>query len=208
MQETNRFVPLYITLAIDPAVTDQSYSNATGITVVGADEFNNWYILEAEPFKGQPDAVVDRVAYYAMRYHPKMGSCEAIAAQRLYLPLFAAKFEQLGITLPIREYKYSTRLSKQVRIEALQPKFKRHEVYLREGLDALYNQLIHFPETEEDDLLDSLTQHLVISRPLDKKEILKDPDDDEDYLEDETDSPKRRNDGTWVGRGATRYIRR
>lgn len=202
-------IPLYVTLAIDPAVTDQSYSNATGITVVGEDEFGNWYVMEADPFKGQPTEVVDRVAYYAQRYRPRVGSCEAIAAQRLYIPLFNKRFEELGISLPIREYKYSTRLSKQVRIEALQPRFRNHKVFLRKGLDVLEQQLLHFPESEEDDLLDALTQHLVTSHPFDPRETLKDPDDEEDNWEDnEERTSTHRLDGTWTGRGGSRYIRR
>lgn len=205
---TNEFIPLFVTMGIDPAVTDQSYSNATGITIVGADEFDNWYIMEADPFKGQPDAVVDRVAYYAMRYKPKLGACEAIAAQRLYLPLFQAKFDSLGINLPIRPYKYSTRLSKQVRIEALQPRFKQHKIYIRRGLDDLYNQLIHFPESDEDDLLDSLTQHLVISHPYNPRDAMRDPDDEEYFGEEEDEASTTRRDGTWVGRGGSRYVRR
>lgn len=209
MTYNNEFIPLYVTMGIDPAVTDQSYSNATGITVVGADQYDNWYIMEADPFKGQPDAVVERVAYYAVRYRPQIASCEAIAAQRLYLPLFRAKFDTLGITLPIREYKYSTRLSKHVRIEALQPRFKQHKIFLRRGLDDLYNQLIHFPESDEDDLLDSLTQHLSISHPFNPRAAMKDPDDEE-YFGDEEDeeNSKPRRDGTWVGRGGSHYIRR
>lgn len=200
-------IPLYVTIGIDPAVTNQSYSNSTGITVVGEDQFGNWWVMEADPFKGQPSEVVDRVAYYAQRYHPRVGSCEAIAAQRLYIPLFQKKFEELGISLPIREYKYSTRLSKQVRIEALQPRFRNHKVFLRQGLDVLEQQLLHFPESEEDDLLDALTHHLVTSHPYDPREALRDPDE-EDY-ESEEDEPKGpRHDGTWIGRGGSRYIRR
>lgn len=202
-------VPLYVTLAIDPAVTDESYSNSTGITVVGADEFFNWYIMEADPFKGQPSDVVDRVAYFAQRYKPNLGSCEIIAAQRLYLPMFRERFDAMGITLPIREYRYSTRLSKHVRIEALQPKFKQKKVFIRRGLDELVRQLRQFPETEEDDLLDSLAQHLVISKPFDPKSLHKDIDDEEYVAEDEDIEASKMNkrNGTWVGKGGTRYGR-
>lgn len=200
-------IPLYITMAIDPAVTAKEYSDATGITIVGEDANANWYILEADDFKGLPDAVVDRVAYYATRYKPKLGSCEIIAAQRLYLPLFRRKFEELGISLPIREYKYSTRLSKRARIESLQPKFKQHKVFIRRGLDELVRQLRQYPETEHDDLLDALTQHLVISRPYDPREVLHDPDDDEFVADEEDIIDMHKSDGTWVGKGGTRYAR-
>jgi predicted phage terminase large subunit-like protein len=200
-------IPLYVTLAIDPAVTAQDYSDATGITVVGEDKDGNWYILEADAFKGLPDAVVDRVAYHAQRYRPRVGSCEIIAAQRLYLPLFRARFDTLGISLPIREYRYSTRVSKRARIESLQPKFRNKKVFIRKGLDELQRQLLQYPETEHDDLLDALTQHLVISRPFNPNELAHDPDEmdfvaDEDDINDDTRS---KTNGTWSGRGSTRY---
>lgn len=202
-------VPLFVTMGIDPAVTDQAYSNATGITIVGEDQNGNWYILEADPFKGQPSDVVDRVAYYAQRYRPTICSCEIIAAQRLYLPMFRERFEALGLDTAIREYRYSTRLSKNVRIEALQPKFKQKKVYLRRGLDELVRQLRQFPETEEDDLLDALSQHLTTSRPFNPKDAARIRDDDEVWADEDDIAAMehKRNNGTWVGKGTTRYGR-
>lgn len=201
-------IPLYVTLAIDPAVTDMSWSDHTGITVNGESKDATWYTLKADAFKGQPSDVVDRAVYYALRYKPQIVSCEQIAAQRLYLPNLREAFDKYGLGhISIVGFKYSTRLSKHARISALQPRLKQGKWYFKKGeCQPLISQMLRYPETgDEDDLLDAMTHHLKTSRPLREYEIgtYADLDDLEDDEEDA--NKKHRHDGTWVGRGGSRY---
>lgn len=199
-------IPLYVTMAIDPAVTDESWSDSTGFTINGESKDATWYTLKAEAFKGQPDGVIDRAVYHALRYKPKVVSCEQIAAQRLYLPMLREAFEKYGINASIMPFKYSTRLSKNARIAALQPKMKRGKWFFKRGeCDELIRQLLRYPETgDEDDLLDAMTQHLTFSRPLRESEIGFEYEDEDEYDDEDAPSTRRQN-GTWVGRGGSRY---
>ncbi|MDE2098146.1 MAG: hypothetical protein KGL39_12905 [Patescibacteria group bacterium] len=198
-------IPLYITAALDPAVTSRSYSNASGFTVNGCSKDDTWYTLYAEAFKGQPDAVIDRAVYIALEYRPKVFSCEDIAAQRLFLPMLREAFEKYGIDCSVQAYKYSTRLSKHARISSLQPRLKRGKWFFRKGsCDALVAQMLQYPEGE-DDLIDSMVQHTQFSRPL--REYASDEDDsDFDPDDEEFDSDPFRLNGSFVGRNASRYV--
>lgn len=201
-------IPLYVTMGIDPAVTDESWSDATGITINGESQDATWYTLKADGFKGQPSDVIDRAVYYALRYKPRVVSCEIIAAQRLYLPMLREAFDKYGIHASIMPFKYSTRLSKNARIAALQPRLKRGKWFFKKGeCDELIRQMLRYPETgDEDDLLDAMTHHLAFSRPLRSDEIGSETDEDEFTDEDEeAASPAHRLNGTYVGRGGTRY---
>lgn len=195
-------------MALDPAVTDQSWSDSTGFTVNGESKDAVWYTLKAEAFKGQPSDVIDRAVYYALRYKPRVLSCEQIAAQRLYLPMLREAFEKYGITYcTIVGFKYSTRLSKHARISALQPRLKQGKWFFKKGeCQPLITQMLRYPETgDEDDVIDAMTHHLQTSRPLREYEIGTSVDFD-DLDEDEDDNAKtKRQDGTWVGRGGSRY---
>lgn len=201
-------IPLYVTMAIDPAVTDESWSDSTGVTVNGESVEATWYTLKAEAFKAQPSDVIDRAVWYALRFHPQVVSCEQIAAQRLYLPMLREAFDKYGIRASILGFKYSTRLSKQARIAALQPRLKRGKWFFKKGeCEELIRQMLRYPETgDEDDLLDAMTHHLTFSRPLRESEIGLQIDEDEfTDDDDEEQEDRRRTNGAWVGRGGSRY---
>lgn len=202
-------IPLFVTMGLDPAVTDESWSDATGITINGESTDACWYTLKADAFKGQPSDVIDRAVYYALRYKPQIVSCEIIAAQRLYLPMLREAFDKYGINASIMPFKYSTRLSKQARIAALQPRLKRGKWFFKKGeCDELIRQMLRYPETgDEDDLLDAMTHHLVFSRPLRDYEARDTYDVDEEAIDNDEgeDANWRRTNGTWTGRGGSRY---
>ncbi|MDE2100970.1 MAG: hypothetical protein KGL39_27235 [Patescibacteria group bacterium] len=197
-------IRLFVTMALDPAVTNQSYSNASGFTVNGTSEDDTWYTLLADPFKGQPDQVVERACLHAIQYKPQVMSCEDIAAQRMYLPLLREAFEKYGIKCAVVPYKYSTRLSKHARITSLQPRAKSGKWYFRKGYcDALIRQMLQYPEGD-DDLIDSMVQHTQIARPF--KDYRRDEDDlDFDPDDEDFDGDQFRLNGTFVGKMGSRY---
>lgn len=209
-------VPVYVTLAVDPALTASKTADFTGITVVGTDIEGRWYVMEADNFKGVPHEVIDRIVRYTQLYKPVVLSIETVAAQILYRPLLVPALYEAGVEPRIYEYHAPPYRSKSQRIEALQPKFKGGMIYIREGLEDLIEQLDRYPEVEHDDLLDSLAQHLEIARPPRKgeahpsigrdwferfaryKDLAYDPQKDLGLPQD-----KRFLDGTTTGRHAT-----
>lgn len=161
-------LPVNISLALDPATTDKKYSDASGFTVVATDPNSVWWIFEAEDFRGQPDAVVDRCVHWAGIYRPPLVSIETIAAQVLFRSLLVPAFELAGIQTQIIEYTAPNKYSKHARISALQPLFKQGKIRIRRGLTRLLYELENYagPDSlDHDDVLDSLSQHILIARP-------------------------------------------
>lgn len=202
-------IPVYVTMALDPALTASASSDFNGITIVGTAPDGTWYVMEADNFKGVPNQVIERCARYAQLYKPRVFSLEAIAAQILFRPLLVPALRDAGVHPSIYEYRTPPHRSKAQRIEALQPHFKSGRIVIREGLGELIDQLERYPEVDHDDLLDSLAQHLEISRIPHKGEVH--PSIGRDWYEDfqqygPGDSEERPNvpaDGTYTGRHGT-----
>lgn len=207
-------VPVYVTMAVDPALSASERADFTGITVVGTDPMGDWYVLEADAFKGRPDQVIERIVAHAVVYHPRVLSVEVVAAQRLFKPLLVPRLKDANVHPTIYEFSPSTKRTKGQRIEAMQPKFKQGKVYIKEGLKDLLFQLDHYPELDHDDLIDSLSQHLEVSRPAKPGEAH--PDTTRDWFEDvaafelslfgPSEAPKKKTNmisGTHTGRGFT-----
>jgi hypothetical protein len=160
--ETKSF-PVRITLALDPAYAVTRRADYTGITVVATDNELNWWILEAERIKAGPSYVVDMVVYFIQEYGIRLVSVDTMANQELYKHLLYDAKRARNLEFGIHEYKGGGNEKKEKRIERLQPMFKQRKVYLRRGLTDLFHQLEDWPETDHEDLLDSLAQHIEIS---------------------------------------------
>jgi predicted phage terminase large subunit-like protein len=159
-------VPVFVTMAIDPAFSTAVAADFTGFTVVGTGPDGTMYVLCADAFKGSPDAVVDHAIAIALKFKPRILSIEAVAAQVLFKPLLVPRLRESGLgATQLYEYKQSMRRSKGQRIEAMQPRFKQNLIQLSEGLGDLAEQLNRYPELDHDDLIDSLAQHMELSRP-------------------------------------------
>lgn len=165
-------VPVYVTMAIDPAFSTSVAADFTGFTIVGTGPDGTMYVMCADAFKGPPDAVVDHAIALALKFKPRILSIEAVAAQVLFKPLLVPKMREAGLgATQLYEYKQSMRRSKAQRIEAMQPRFKQNMIRLAEGLGELADQLNRYPELDHDDLIDSLAQHMELSRPPRRGEV-------------------------------------
>jgi predicted phage terminase large subunit-like protein len=203
-------IPVYVTMAVDPALSASASADFTGITVVGTTAEGVWYVIEADNFKGLPDAVIERIVNLAQVYKPRVISLEAVAAQILYRPLLVPRLREAGLgSISIHDYKLSQRRSKAQRIESLQPRFKAKGVYIHEGLGILVDQLNRYPEIDHDDLVDSLAQHIELSRPPRPGEAHPAVGRDwfDDYkqwsLEEDPTAKRAMTDGSWTGRHGT-----
>lgn len=187
-------IPVYVTMAIDPAYSGQRGSDYTGVTVVGTSQEGVWYVLEARRLRGGPENTMSAIVYMVRKYWPRQVAVETVFHQEVYRLLFIQLLKEHGIRVPVRPYKESTKKSKHARIEALQPMFKQRKIFLRRGLDDLYQELEDYPEVAHDDLLDSLAQHLSIARPAR-------PDEYVVIDEEEQEVTQELLSGAWAGLG-------
>jgi hypothetical protein len=160
--------PVYVTGAWDPAgVRASKRSNKHGITVVGTDPDNHWWILDAQGIKGTPEYVINHVCDVIARYRISKLSCEDVQSQLLWLHLLTIELKKRSLYCELVEYSTGG-VPKAVRIELLQPKWSAGEIHLQPNQIDMRKQFEDYNATfTEDhfDILDSLVQHMDISRP-------------------------------------------
>lgn len=206
--DDGRQISVRATLALDPALSDKKKSDFSGFTVILTDPLGNRFVHVAEAFKGLPDAVADRFVYYATMFRPAAMSIETVAAQTLYINLIKPRLAEVGISTSITEYRPPNTISKQAKIQGLQPILKQGKLHLLRGQTGeLATQLDQFPQNEHDDLLDSLIQHEQIIRLPSPRELLtllygELKEEDNFDVDEDSDGAAHTRTGSYVGLGA------
>lgn len=175
-------IPVNVGMVWDPAGHKPSESSDYhGVTVVGYDPEDHWWVLKAEQLKGAPDYVLSRVAGLIVRYRPNIIGIETVFRQEMWVFALRQHLTNMGVDCPaIREIE--SKEAKYGRISALQPMVQSDRITLDVTCTALREQLLDYPEVEHDDLVDSLASHIVIARPSQPDDV---PFlDEDDYFED------------------------
>ncbi|MDE2097372.1 MAG: hypothetical protein KGL39_09025 [Patescibacteria group bacterium] len=179
--DTQRNVQLDVetTLAWDPAGRKPSRTtDSHGLTVVGTDSLDIWWILEAFSRKGLPSQILDLVCRLIVTYRPWTVSVEDVAAQGLWLDMLADECGRRGIATSFTEFSTGG-VPKNERIVLLQPRWPS-KMMMRADADgrpvhtALWAQMDAFsPGTalDHEDVLDSLVQHLRLTRKPEPRAI-------------------------------------
>lgn len=176
---TKRPEGLFITGCLDPIPRHEAsrQGDDAALTVCGTDHRLNLYVLEIVAGRLQPDEQIDALFRLHARWGLKVFAMEAIAFQRELRPAIERRFAEERATNPmfrffeIREIT-SRESTKTNRIRALQPyhergalKFPGNRLELLDGPYAkLASQMLKFPKSSQDDILDSLADHLAIHR--------------------------------------------
>lgn len=182
--------PVQTTLAWDPAgVKYNRKSDFHGLSIVGCDPLDTWWILEAAAIKGPPltsrdrltgeeiEGVIDAVIRLIVYYHPHTLSCEDVTAQMLWINLLQMEMRKRHLEMPgVYEYKPGN-VPKNTRIEMLQPKWERGEIIFKPTMTDLRDQFETFTRASEmrhEDILDSLVHHLFTAIPANPEMLLRD----------------------------------
>lgn len=167
---------LYITATCDPAGEGEDF---TAITVVGTDSKMDMHILDIVNRHLQPSEIISEVIRLHYKYTFKMfglemnfyrGMLRLELDRRINEERKNSNFKLFGV----HEFEATSRKgqSKTNRIMALQPyhergsiKFPGEKVELLRGeFSELAYQMIQFPNSAHDDILDSLAYHLTLIR--------------------------------------------
>lgn len=167
---------LYITATCDPAGQGEDF---TAITVVGTDNKMDMHVLEIINQHLQPSEIVDKIINLNYKYKFRMfglernfyrGMLRLELERRIKEERQNDKFRLFGI----QEFEPSGRRGegKNNRIMALQPYHERGALkfpgerleLLQKPFSDLAYQMIQFPHSAHDDILDSLAYHLPLIR--------------------------------------------
>lgn len=169
---------LYVTGVLDaipPPTSD--HGDDAAITVVGTDRTHTLFLLDAVAGRFTPDRQLDEV----LRLHAQWGfrkfGLETNAFQRvlkteLERRLMTLRGSQGWTPLTIVEFQGVTQGNKEQRIQGLQPWHERGLLrFPGERLESLTGvwsalawQMLEFPHSRKDDLLDSLAYHLQLKQ--------------------------------------------
>jgi len=169
---------LYITCACDPAGEGQDY---TAITVVGTDNNMDMHILDIVNEHLQPNEIINRIINLNYKYKFKRFGIETnffrgTLHQSLQMRINEERKENPDLfnLFGVEEFKATSRKGegKNNRIMGLQPYHERGAIKfpgdkvegLARGFNDLAYQMIQFPHSKHDDILDSLAYHLPLIR--------------------------------------------
>ena len=171
---------LNVVAAVDFAYTLGKKSDYTCVVVVGADTFNNFYVLEIDRFK------TDRIAEYfnrILKLHQKWGfrklRAEVSAAQiAIVKDLKDSYIRPYGLSLVVDEYRPSMKQgSKEERIlSVLEAKYANGQIWhYKSGNCQLLEEELIFRNPPHDDIKDALAAAIdFVNPPINHFAIVKD----------------------------------
>ena len=144
--------PVNVFVGVDPASTVSQAADYSAIVGVAINAQKRRYVLPYFHKRVRPMVLANQIVEYFERNKPLKTRIESNGYQEMlrdYLKLHHPY-------IPGLEIREIARTKKSRRIESLQPFFARGEMYLHNGMSELQQELIAYPRTEHDDLLDAL----------------------------------------------------
>jgi phage terminase large subunit-like protein len=142
----------------DPAVSQAETADESSIIVVGVDTDDNWWILETRTGQWTTFELIEQLFAVHEQWKPITMTLEVIGqAQGIMLPIHDEE-DRRKIYLPLVEITSRPQIKKEIRIRSvLQPRFERGKVFIKRDMFDLEEQIIHFPRSKRDDMIDALT---------------------------------------------------
>lgn len=145
-------------LLIDPAISQARDADYTAMVVVGVDEYNNIFILDIIRARLSPNQIINEIFLMVDKWHLSDIAIEQVAFQKVLGyslredPRFRIK------PFHITELKPSER-TKDQRIKGLQPLYENTKIFHNKMLANniyLEDELVRFPRSSHDDIIDAL----------------------------------------------------
>lgn len=169
---------LYITCAVDPAISENSGADQSAITVVGTDSEGTWYLLDLMAGRILPDQLIEQIMRLNDQWHFNAFGIETNAFQRMLRRDLDRRIDVERTRNPhfklfhIEEFTGTSANTKEMRIRALQPYHERGAIrFPGERLELLTGswadlayQMLQFPRAPHDDIVDSLAYHVQLYR--------------------------------------------
>ena len=142
----------------DPAVSQGSQADYTAIIVVGVNWNNDWYVLDARREKMTVGELIQELFSVYEMWKPITISIETIGqAQGLMTPIFDEE-NRRNKYLPLYEITARSDVKKEIRIRSvLQPRFERGKIYIKEDMYDLEEEILKFPRSKHEDMIDALS---------------------------------------------------
>ena len=169
---------LYVTCVLDPIPPPTSdHGDDAAITVVGTASDHTMFLLDAVSKRMSPEQQIEDVLSLHAKWRFRKFGLETNAFQRMVKSMLEHRLRTLRQQptyhpFEIVEFSGITQGNKERRIEGLEPwhrqgllKFPGEKLELLTGVwSTLAYQMLQFPHSQHDDLLDSLAYHLQVKQ--------------------------------------------
>jgi predicted phage terminase large subunit-like protein len=166
---------LFVSMTLDPAISEKQAADYFAINVSGMDENYNIFVLDTLKGHWKVSDQVDNIFKMYQKWHPSVVGLETIAYQKALKGWLEEKMRERGVYFPITELKRNTNESKEFRIKALEPFFREGKVFLAPWMKSLEDELMTFPKGKHDDEVDALASQLDLLVPGDSESALDAP---------------------------------
>lgn len=152
---------LDIVILIDPAMSETSGSDPSGVMVTGTDSKMNIYVLEAYKKRMKAPELMDELFRLYTRWNPRVVSIEAVNFSKIYEYWFRDRCNKLHIYPSIHPHKRPGgrgAKSKHGYIRALANYGAAGQIYILEGMHQLRDEWDWFPMGDGEHILDAFSQ--------------------------------------------------
>lgn len=166
-------IPTFVTLAVDPAISEKKTSDFSGLVPVATDPWGNWFVLNARRLRGGANDLIDAIIEEIRLWHVGIVGIETVAYQMALKEFLQDRLAEEGLLVGIQELTSGTGRSKRARIEGLVPRFSSGRVWLRKGMSGdLEHELLQWTPKQDmrhDDLIDALSHQTELALPAPMK---------------------------------------
>lgn len=160
---------LFVSMTIDPAISEKQSADYFAINVSGMDEHYCIYVLDTLKGHWKVAESIDNIFTMFQKWRPSCVGLETVAYQKALKSWLEEKQRGRGIYFPITELRRNTNESKEFRIKALEPFYRDGLVYHAPWMKGLEEELLHFPKGKHDDEIDALASQLDLLVPGDSQ---------------------------------------
>lgn len=160
---------LFVSMTIDPAISEKQSADYFAINVAGMDENYKIYVLDTLKGHWKVAESIDNIFSMYQKWHPSVVGLETVAYQKALKSWLEEKMRDRGVFFPITELKRNTNESKEFRIKALEPFYRDGLIFHAPWMKGLEEELLQFPRGKHDDEIDALASQLSLLVPGDSQ---------------------------------------
>lgn len=158
---------LFVSMTIDPAISEKQSADYFSINVSGMDEHYKIYVLDTIKGRWKVAESIDNIFTTYQKWRPSVVGLETVAYQKALKSWLEEKMRERGVHFPITELRRNTNESKEFRIKALEPFYRDGLIYHAPWMKSLEEELLQFPRGKHDDEIDALASQLDLLVPGD-----------------------------------------
>jgi predicted phage terminase large subunit-like protein len=146
-------------ILLDPAWTDKRDGDRSAFVHVIVTNNNQIYVTEAIAGRFNPDKRLDILWEMACRHNPDVIGIESTSFQKSVKWEWDKRMRASGrwwVVKPLNADN-ATKNSKEIRIKGLAPIYANGDIFHAPGLVELEEELLHYPKTKHEDLIDALS---------------------------------------------------